>query len=126
VRRRILSAEFLQWFGLGGAALAWAGQLVVGFGVTVADCSAAGAGWGLDLRTWEAVLMGIAAGFVLLAEVAAITVFRETRELEYDGPPPDSRRHFFAIAAIVGNFLFLVAVLLSGTAALFHDTCRQA
>jgi len=121
-----LTAEFLQWFGLGGAALTWTAQLVVGYGVTVANCSAAGPGFGIDLHTWEAALMGAALALVLLSEAAAITVFRQMRHVAHDGPPPEGRRHFFAVAAMVGNLLFLGVVLLSGIGALSHDPCRQA
>ena len=124
--RPILRAELLQWVGLGAGALTWAGQLLVGFGTTVANCSAAGAGWAIGLHTWEVVLTAIGAVFVLGAESAAVSVFLATRELEYDGPPPDGRRHFFASAAMVGNLLFLVAILLSGVAAISHEACRQA
>ena len=121
-----LTAEFLEWFGLGGAAATWAAQLVVGYGTSLADCSTAGAGWGIALHTWEAALMGAAIALVLLSEAAAITVVLQTRGIEHDGPPPDGRRHFFALAAMVGNVLFLGAILLSGIAVLSHDPCRQA
>ena len=46
---RLLRAEILQWFGLFAAALIWTTQLVVGFGLTVARCSAAGMRWGIGL-----------------------------------------------------------------------------
>jgi hypothetical protein len=32
---RRFTPEFLQWFGLFGAALTWTAQLVIGFGVAV-------------------------------------------------------------------------------------------
>ena len=117
--------ELFQWFGLLGAPLAWTLQLVLGFGVTSADCSQAGSRFGIDGHTWQIVLMAAAVGVVLLAEAAALTIFLETRELEHDGPPPDARRHFFASAAAVGNVLFLGAVILSGIGAL-EQSCRSA
>lgn len=118
--------ELLQWYGLFGGALIWACQLVVGFGVTVADCSAAGSRWGIDVTTWEIVLLVVGVALTLAAEAAAVAVFLSTRRLEYDDPPPQGRRHFFAEAALVGNVLFFVAILLSGIAAIVHAPCHQA
>jgi hypothetical protein len=115
--------ELLQWFGLLGAALAWAGHFVVGYGVTVARCNPARLGVAVD--TWEIVLMAIGGAIVLAAESAAVSVFLETREAGYDGPPPDGRRHFFASAAVVGNVLFLGIILLSGLGALSNSGCGQ-
>jgi len=118
--------ELLQWFGLLGAALAWTGQLVVGFGVTDAACSAGGADWGLDVHAWEIALTAAGASAALLAAGAAVIVFIETRGLEEDGPPPGARRQFFAVAALVANTVFLSAILLTGVGALTHSPCTQA
>ncbi len=120
-----LTAEFLQWFGLGGAALTWAAQLIIGFGVTLARCGAGGARFGLDLHTWELTTMVTAVSLALAAEAAAISTVVRSRGAEYDGPPPGGRRYFFALAASVGNLLFVGAILLSGIAALSHDPCQQ-
>jgi hypothetical protein len=116
-------AEFLQWFGLLGAALAWAAQLVLGFGVTVAACSPAGRVWGIDVDAWQIALMAVGGTIVLISEGAAVTLLLETRTLEYDDPPPWGRRHFFALAAALGNLLFLVAIVLSGMAVIYHGAC---
>jgi hypothetical protein len=118
--------ELFQWFALLGGALAWTAQLVVGFGITVAKCGADGGGFGIDYRTWQIAAMVAAAVVVLLAELAAISLALATRELEHDGPPPGSRRYFFALAAVLGNVLFLGAVLLSGIAAVSHTPCGPA
>jgi hypothetical protein len=119
-------AELLQWYGLFGAALSWTGQLVVGFGITVADCSAAGSRWGLDVIAWEIVLMAVGGSLALLAEAAAISVFLSTRGAHDDGPPPLGRRRFFASAAALGNLLFLAIILLSGIGAIASSPCHQA
>jgi hypothetical protein len=119
-------AELLQWVGLLTAALAWTGQLVVGFGASVANCSAGGAGWGLDVHAWQIVLMAVGASAALVAEGAAVTLFLHTRGTEESDPPPWGRRHFFASAAMVGNLIFLVAILLSGIGTLAHAPCTQS
>jgi hypothetical protein len=121
---RVARPELLQWYGLFGAALAWTAQLVLGFGVSYADCSTVGSQWGLDVVTWEVVLMVVGGLFAVIAEVAAVSVFLSTRRIEYDDPPPDGRRHFFSFAAMLGNLLFINAILLSGIAAIANSTCR--
>jgi hypothetical protein len=123
---RFVRAEILQWFGLFAAALVWSAQLVIGFGLTVARCSAGGVRWGIDLDTWEILLMVVGVVVALAAEAAALTVFLSTRGLEHDDPPPSGRRHFFASAAALGNVLFLLIILLSGIAVLVHQPCHQS
>jgi len=114
--------ELAQWYGLFGAALAWAAQLVVGFGVVYADCNAASSRWGLDVVTWEIVLLAVGLAFAILAEAAALTVLLGTS----DGPPPEGRRHFFAVAAALGNVIFIVAILLSFIGVVSSTHCRPA
>ena len=121
-----LRPELLQWYGLFGAALAWAGQHVVTFGAGVAQCSAASRHWGMDIVTWTIVTTTVGLLLALLSEAAAITVLLETRTVDYDDSPPAGRRHFFALAAALGNVLFIVAIILNAVGALAFTDCRQA
>jgi hypothetical protein len=124
--RRLLNLELLQWYGLLGAAIVWAAQLVLAFGLTVARCGEGG-DLGLSLDTWETVLTVVALLMALLAEAAAVVVFLETRSLDHDAPPPDGRRHFFASAAVVGNLLFLTVIVLTGIGIVAHNpVCHQS
>lgn len=126
----------LQWLGFLGGALTWTAQHVAGYGIAEARCSVAGAGWGIGLDAWEEALLGCAAVLVLGAEAAALTVFLRTRAGEFgDGPldradGPDEARlgrlHFFSAAALVVNALFLVIVLLAGSASIVDTVCRQS
>jgi hypothetical protein len=119
--------EILQWLGLllGGAV--FAAQLVVGFGITQAECgSFAGGRFGITNDVWQGTLMAVSAALVLAAEAAAIAVFVGTRKTSYEGPPPPGRIRFLAIAAMAANVIFLMIVLLNGFAAIFAVTCRQA
>jgi hypothetical protein len=43
-----------------------------------------------------------------------------------DEPGPLGRIHFFAQAALLGNVLFLVIVVLDGVAAVHELPCRQS
>jgi hypothetical protein len=125
LRRTFLSAEFLQWFGLGGAAAFWACQHVLGFGVTVARCGANGLGSDVSLHTWELATGAVALAFTIAAEAAAAVVVRRTGGVAYDGPAADGRRRFFALAALVGNLLFAVVILMSTLSVITFDPCRQ-
>ena len=116
----------LQWFGLIAGAGVWFAQHVVGFGITQAECSSGGAGWGIGNDVWQAALLAASALLILAAEAAAVAVFRGTRGTAYDSdPPPPSRLRFFAIAAMVANVIFLMIVLLDGFASIVNVTCRQ-
>jgi hypothetical protein len=70
------------------------------------------------------MVVGIA--LALLAESAALSVLWQTRDVDYSDPPPEGRRHFFAVAASIGNLLFLVIIVLSGTGAILHEPCHPA
>jgi hypothetical protein len=118
--------ELLQWYGLFGAALAWAGMHVVGFGVATANCANASRHWGLDLTLWIVVCSVVGLVCAGLAEVAAISILLETRAVDYDGPPPDGRRHFFAFGAALGNVLFIMAIILNAVGTLASVGCRPA
>jgi hypothetical protein len=124
--RRSGRMEFLQWFGLFGAFVVWVAQIVIGWGVAEARCSAVNFVWHVPYDAWQISLMAIGVPVALLAEGAAIVVFRETRTVDHEDPPPWGRRNFFAAAAIIGNVLFVVAILLGGLGAIYHTPCRGA
>ena len=116
----------LQWLGLIVGAGVWWAQHVVGFGITQAECSSGGAGWGIGNDVWQIALL-VASGLAILgAEAAAVAVFLRTRETSYaEDPPPLSRIQFFAIAAMVANAIFFAIVVLDGLASIFGVVCRQ-
>lgn len=118
--------ELLQWLGLFGAGIAWTVQLVLGLFVTYARCGAAASRAGIDLRAWELALGALALACVLVSSAAAISVLLETRGVEDSDPPPDGRRHFFAVGAVLGNALFLVIVVLSTFGSVYFQPCGGA
>ena len=119
--------EFMQWFGLLGAPLAWTVQLVLGYGVTEARCSPGGARWGVGVDTWEISLMIAAGAVVILAELCAVVaLLRDARHFVRRSGRRLGRRHFFVAASSLGNVLFLMIILLSGIAAVEHIPCRQS
>ena len=63
---------------------------------------------------------------MLAAEAAALAVLRATADVDEDTPGPYGRLHFFALAAALGNVLFLVIVALDGAGAVYHLPCRSS
>lgn len=116
--------EAAQWFGLLAAPLAWAVQLVVGYFSAEAHCEATRwtAGW-----SGSELAVTLAAGLVALsAEGAAASVYLDLRRVQEDAPGPQGRQRFFAVAGLVGNVLFFVAILMSGITVVATQACRQA
>jgi hypothetical protein len=120
----------LSWFGLLGAPFAWALQHVTGFALTQAQCNGAGAHWDIHLDAWTIAVTAPAAAIAVLAELASIKVFRETRQAEGAGgseePPPKGRIHFLATVGIVISPLFLFIILMSGLGSVFLAECVQS
>ena len=111
----------LSWIGLFAGALVWAGQHVVGFGITHAKCG--GADFGISNDVWQGALLAASVAAIALAEAAAVAAFVGTNDTSYEAEPPASRIRFFAIAAIPANAIFLMIVLLDGLASIFDRVC---
>lgn len=118
--------ELLQWFSLFAGPLAWATEHVVGFGISDASCHVAGAQWGLDASLLQTVLALLVGAVVVAAWLAAFVTFRETRTVDKDESGPLGRIHFFAQAALLGNVLFFVIVVLDGVATVHDLPCHQS
>ncbi len=117
---------FLQWFGFLAGGTIWFALFLAGIGTSVAVCNPASSRWGIPHDTVQTALLGFSGAVVLAAEAAAVAVFRATRNVSEQDPPPQGRLHFFAIGAMVGNLVFLVIILLSGIATIVDRTCHQA
>jgi hypothetical protein len=118
--------ELLQWFSLFAGPLAWATEHVVGYWIGDASCHVAGAQWGLDAAALQTVLAVLVGAVVVAAWVAAYVAFRETRTVDEYAPGPLGRIHFFAQAALLGNILFFVIVVLDGIGTVHDLPCHQS
>jgi hypothetical protein len=118
--------EILQWFALFAGPLAWATEHAVGFYIGEAGCNIAGAQWSLDPAVWQIVLAVLVGLVVIAAWFAALVAFRETRSVDPYAPGPLGRIHFFAMAALLGNLLFFVIVVLDGFGSVHDLPCHQA
>jgi hypothetical protein len=116
----VARAATLVWFGVLAAPAAWATQHVVGFGLTVAACSARGRD--IDVAPWTIALTVAAALIAVLAEVGAAAVLRAMRDAGEE--PPGSRIRFLSIVGLTTNPLFLCIIVLSGTGVSVLDGCR--
>ena len=115
--------ELLQWFALFAGPWAWAAQHVLAFGVSNADCAVPVASWDVPDAWLQAGLALIVGLVVLGAEGAAFLVYRATSDVGEYAPGPYGRLRFFAEAALLGNVLFLVIVVLDAAGAI-HHSCR--
>jgi Mn2+/Fe2+ NRAMP family transporter len=118
--------SILQWFGFLAGGTIWWSSFLVGTGASIAVCNPASRRWDISHDTVELVLMVVAAAVVCSAQAAAFAVFRATRHVDDEDPPPDGRLHFFSIAAMLGNTLFLGVILLSGVATIVDRACHQS
>jgi hypothetical protein len=116
----------LQWYGFLAGGIVWFAEFITGVGVPTAGCNPAGNGWGLPHDAIELGLMLFGVAVVGSALAASAIVFRETRNVEEQDPPPQGRIHFFAAAALAGNLVFLVIILLTGIGTIVDQACRQA
>lgn len=121
------SLHVLMWLGVMAAPVGWYLQHIIGQGIGQARCSVANAGWGISEQGWQIGLMVACGLAAVVSEAAAIVVYLATKnDHHYDDAPPGGRIQMFAIAAMCTNFLFLVMILLDGTASIIDFSCRNS
>jgi hypothetical protein len=116
----------LQWYGFLAGGLVWFAGFLAGIGESQARCNPASGRWGLPHDAIELGLSIFAALVVASAGAASFVVFRATQEVDEQDGPPEGRVHFFATAALAGNLIFFVIILLTGIATIVDRTCHQA
>jgi hypothetical protein len=125
----------LQWTGTILAPAIWYSQFLFGYGVGEAVCHAGGS-WGVNYDVYQLTALVVTGVVEIATWACALIVFLHTRGADWgDGPPaegrwggqePYGRLHFFAVAGLVANVLFLAIALLSATAAVTDVLCRQS
>ena len=114
----------LVWFGVVGGAAAWAAQFVVGLQLGLARCESPNARFQIPVHAWAIGLAASAVVVAVLAEMAAIVVFRATRQLEH---PPSARRiHFLAEVGLAVNPLVLTIAVMGGVGVPLLPLCHQS
>jgi hypothetical protein len=122
--REIARTPILLWFGLLGPPLAWTFQHVAGFALTDAACSGPGPRPEFTVDAWLIVVAAVGAAIALLGELAAIAMFRRTRDAPEE--PPASRVHFLSVVAMTIGPLFLAIILMSGLGSILLSACHQS
>jgi hypothetical protein len=115
----------LQWLGMAGGVV-WIAAFLGGTAVSQALCNPGSGRWGIPHDTVQVALTVVACVLIVCAELAAVAVFRATRDVEEQGPPPHGRLHFFASAALVANVIFFMIILLAGIATTVDPLCRPS
>jgi hypothetical protein len=112
-------ASLLLWIGVLGAPIAWAAQLVVGYGAEEADCSRGGGSF--DSSQPLNVGVSIGAGVVGVASLlVAFGLWRRTRERDVDGR---GRVTFMAVTGILVSLLFLALIAVTAIGTTHFDPC---
>jgi hypothetical protein len=112
----------LIWFGVAGAPLAWALQLVVGYALEEAACPPGGIGdSGVEPAT--AALSAVAGALAVLAIGTALRVYRSAPT--GSGSERDLMR-FLAGAGLIAGVVFLGAIVASGLMLVSLDPCEPA
>ena len=117
-------ANVLLWFGLLGAPLAWALQLVVGYGVEEAGCAQGSRRWGLPTHAFQIVILCVCLAVALGSAIAAAWSWRAAER----GRVPNRRGRvaFLAYSGLLASALFLALIVLSGAGAITLDTCERS
>jgi hypothetical protein len=118
--------SLLLWFALLAPAAAWVLQFLLGYGSVQASCQRAGSVLGIDVDTWTIAATVVAGVIALLAEAAAIAVYRGTRDVELDAAPPPGRIYFLAVIALTTTPLFFFIIVLNVIGATALPECRQS
>jgi len=128
-------SNLLLWFGVGGGAVAFALQFVVGLAFSFAQCvNGTVTKWHIPVRDWQIAFAS--AGFIVgLASMAvAAMIFRRTyrigdifgEERRGDGSaPPLGRIHFLAIVGLTVNTLVLCIMMMDAFGTALHGFCVQ-
>ena len=115
--------EALLWLGLVGAALAWTGQLVLGYAVEEIACSRGTRGsdlWGLGVTPVVAILSGVALALALASVGAAM--FRWRSGPRHD---PNGRIGFMAFGGFLASTLFLFLIAMTTVGILILEPCTS-
>lgn len=96
----------LAWFGVLGGPLAWALQFLFAMQLGLARCESPNARFQFPVHTIAAILGAVGVVVGVLAELAAIAVFRATSADEHTQEPSQittGRLHFLAAVGITVN-----------------------
>jgi hypothetical protein len=119
----------LAWFGVLGGPVAWASQFLVGMQFSLARCESPDGRFRFPVHTISPVLGGAGVLLGILAELAAIAVFRATRPDQHSQRAADvttGRLHFLAAVGITVNPLTLTICAMVAIGVPLLGLCHQS
>ncbi len=124
ITRRETRGSFLLWFGVLGAPLAWAAQLVLNYSLEEwFACSPAtrtrGLVLGLEVDLVATVITGVLAAVALAAGLVSVRCLRST-----EAGTPGSRVRWMAVVGVMNSVLYLIIILFSFGPPLIIGTCE--
>jgi len=126
-RARIPRLNALAWFGVLGGPLAWAVQFLLGLQLGLARCESPDARFQLSAHALPSALAAAGAAVGVLAELAALKVFRATREREREGEGVSfGRLRFLGAVGLTVNPLTLTICAMTAVAVPLLSVCHQS
>jgi hypothetical protein len=117
-------AGAMQVYALLGPPLAWATQLVIGYGYTEAACGPGTGHFGIAIHTWEALVAVAAAAVAAGAWASAAALYSATGRGEIHDPL--GRVRFVSILGLAVGLIFLTLIVFTGAGVLALEGCRQS
>src|SRR5690349_5117732 len=115
-----------MWYAVLGAPLAWWAQLLIGYWVNQAGCSASGQRLGVSDDVWGILLMAVCFAVAAGAGLTGLAMFRGTADADKDDAPPPGRTHFLAIVGMAVTTLFLFIIVMTGLGVVILPDCHQS
>jgi hypothetical protein len=115
--------NFLLWFGVFAAPLAWAGHLVAGYSFEEAACSDGSRLWWHGEHWWQVGVTVVALAVGLLGMLAALAIVRTVRRAGI--PDPRGRVRFVAVFGLAASLFFLAIIAVAGTYVIVLDPCTH-
>ena len=113
--------NFLLWFGVFAAPLAWTCHLVAGYFFEAAACSDGSRLWWSGEHWWQVGVTVVALSVGALGVLAALASLRASRRREL--PDPRGRVLFLAAAGVAASLFFLAITALAGAYVIILDPC---
>lgn len=117
--------RMVLWGGVLGGALAWSGQLVVGYAIDEIACSPGSARsdiFGIPVATLIYILSALAGVATLIAMGVCIVAIRRARG---SSEHRDERIFFMGVTGVTANLLFLAIIAFGAIAPLYLGSCGQ-
>jgi hypothetical protein len=112
----------IQWYAIAAPPLAWATQLVIGYGYAEAACGTGGVSGGIGLHPWQAILAAVVGVVAAGAWAGAIALHAATGRGEVDDPL--GRVRFMSTIGIVIGLIFLTLIGFTAAGTLAVHGCR--